>query len=409
VRSSDGVGAACVVFDDGHVDQDLNDFVAEQRVVEIRTAGGATEKNRLVALNIHVLPLARGGGYKSSYAISLRGASIQSVDNGVNAACSERSRAVMRDTFDPASLASLLRQRKQFPEGTRVVVVHHVEHSGDDSNELPVGVRESLCTALGGTQDEANCRRTDRGDVALLDDVRSALPPVQGDAIDQLLEQGVRVDQSTNTHHKTPTMLARYSTSAVILLPRQADTSALSSESVRFVLRNEDCGAAVVLLTPSEQRSAGSDPLALLVPPHSCGAWRWANEGVRLVQSADESNSVRICRGGTEGGIVECADSLDAQCTSAGGLCAQPPSIEGVPYRNAKRHFACKACYTDIDCANEPTCAQHECCAEEVLHWYRYPTADLVYAGHQLNIAEAILSSTTDTTTTATAADTPLQ
>ena len=394
VRTSGGVGPECVLFDDAHVDRDLNDFVAEQIVVEIRD----TSSNRLVAINIHVLPLARGGGYKSSYAISLRGASIESVDSGVNAACSERARAIVRETYDAASIAAVLRQRRQFPEETRVNVVHHVEHSGDDSAELPQGVRRATCTALGGSLDDARCRRTDRGDIALFDDVRSALPPVQGDAIDQLLAQGIQIDQSTNTYHRSPTIRARYTASAVLLLPRSSTaTDGVSASSVRFVLRNHDCGAAVILLTPSEQRANGdAEPLAISVPPHSCAALRWANEGEQMVTAADDSVS-RVCHGGVEGGIVQCANDHDMECTSAGGMCAQPPAIRGVPFRNAKRHFQCKTCYTESDCSNEPTCANHECCAEELLHWYRYPTAELVYAGHELNIAEAILTATTTT------------
>lgn len=388
VRATDGVGPMCAAFDDGHVDRDVNELVVEQRLVEVRDAS-----SRLVALNIYVLPLARGGGYKVSYAVSLRGASIQSVDNGANAACSERARAVMRETFDPASLASVLRGRKQFPEGTRVAMMSHVEHTVDDGNTLPVGVRNSRCTTLGGTKDDAGCPRTDAGDVAIIDDLRLALPPVEGDAIDRLLAHGVRVDQSTNTHHNTPSVRARFSSSTVIVLPTKGsgDFSALSASSVRFVLRNEDCGAAVLLLTSAEQRTVASDPIALTIPPHSCAAWRWANEGVRLIQNdADETS---VCRGGSESGIAQCASDADLTCTSAGGDCAAPASVAGVPYRTARAHYACKVCYTDALCADEPSCANHACCQDQILHWYRYPSADLVYAGHALNVAEEILKS----------------
>jgi len=226
--------------------------------------------------------------------------------------------------------------------------------------------------------------------VAIIDDLRLALPPVEGDAIDQLLATGVRVDQSTNTHHATPSVRARFSSSSVIVLPPGGgDTSALSAANVRFVLRNEDCGAAVLLLTPAEQRTLSSEPIALTIPPHSCPAWRWANEGVRLIQSnADET---RVCRGGTESGIAQCANDADLTCTTAGGDCAQAASVAGVPYRTAKAHYACKVCFTDALCANEPTCTNHPCCQDQILHWYRYPSADLVYAGHTLNVAEEIL------------------
>jgi hypothetical protein len=303
-------------------------------------------------------------------------------------------------------LASVLRQRRQFPEGTRVNVIHHVEQSGDGSNDLPAGVRESLCTIIGGsgTSSQPFCRQSDRGDVALIDDIRLALPPVQGDAVDQLLAQGIAVDQSTNTHHRQPTLRSRFSATAVILLPTSSkraaiDTSALDSSSVRFVLRNEDCGAAVLLLTPAEQRASGQNPLAISIPPHSCAAWRWANEGERLIQSDD--SDTRICRGGVEGGIVQCGGDDNSQiadaatCVNAGGLCGDAPRVAGVPYKNIQRHFACKVCYTEADCANEPTCKQHECCRYEILYYYRYPTPGLVYAGQQLNMPAAILGSPT--------------
>lgn len=392
VRGADGIGPACAAFDDGHVDRDVNELVVEQRLVEVRDSSSGS--NRLLALNIYVLPLARGGGYKVSYAVSLRGASIQSVDNGANAACSERARAVMRETFDPASLASVLRGRKQFPEGTRVVMLSHVEHTFDDASALPAGVRSARCTTLGGSgdaqDDSAACPRTDAGDVAIIDDLRLALPPVEGDAIDQLLATGVRVDQSTNTHHATPSVRARFSSSSVIVLPTTTiDTSVLGAANVRFVLRNEDCGAAVLLLTPAEQRTLSSDPIALTIPPHSCAAWRWANEGVRLIQS--DADDTRVCRGGAESGIAQCATDGDLTCTSAGGDCALPANVAGVPYRTAKAHYACKVCFTDALCANEPSCANHACCQDQILHWYRYPNAALVYAGHTLNVAEEIL------------------
>ena len=392
VRNVDGVGPACVAFDDGHYDRDINEFTAKQRVVEIRS----TADNRLVAINIYVVPLARGGGYTVSYAISLRGASIQSVDNGANAACSERARAVMRETFDPASVAALLRGRKQFPEGTRVSTLSHVEYAVDDARQLPPGIASARCVTLGGTRDDAACERTDVGDIAIVDDLRKALPPVQGDAIDLLLAEGVRVDQSTNTHHNAPTVRTRFSSSSVVLLPDGvSSTAALDASSIRYVLRNEDCGAAILLLTPAEQRASSAanggivDPIAFTIPPHSCAAWRWADEGVRLIQ--DAASDASVCRGGSESGLMECKSDVDATCTSAGGDCAPPPSVAGVPYRNARHHFECKVCYTDALCAIEPACASHACCADEVLHWYRYPNADLVYAGHQLDIAEAIL------------------
>jgi hypothetical protein len=239
---------------------------------------------------------------------------------------------------------------------------------------------------LGGASDSAHCPRTDRGDIALIDDLMTALPPVQGDAADYLLAQGIRVDLSTNTYHKTPTLRTRFSSTAVILLP--TPTAGLSASDARFVLRNEDCGAAIVFVSATEQRELGSSPLAFAIPASACPAFRWANEGVRLVQAADSNE--RTCRGGVEGGIASCVVDNDATCASNGGTCAQPPSVEGVAYRNAKTHFECTECFTDALCGGA-ACANHACCVEEVLHWYKYPTPALVYAGHQFDLDEEVL------------------
>jgi hypothetical protein len=364
-RSDDGLGAECAAFDDGHRDRDLNDWVVEQRLVEVMRADGT-----LASVNVHVLPLARGGGYRASYALSLRGTTLEAVDRGANAACSERARAVLAETYDAGAVGDALAHRVEFAEGTFVGVLRH---STRDDEPLPLGVRDTECAQLGEGPDVGYCPRQPSGTVALFRDVRAALPTLHGDALDALLNSGVRVDQSTNTQPGTRTTRALFAASAVVVPPPGA-ANAAGRESVRFVLQNEDCGAAVLLPTRT-QRS----PLAVVVPPHSCPAFRWAAEGVALVQDARAAD--RICRGGRDGGIAEC--DADGVCRDD-AVCADPPALAGVPYANAYEHFQCDRCSTDAECAS-PDCANERCCDERLLHWYRYPNPALVYTPLQLD------------------------
>lgn len=358
------IGAECAAFDDGHRDRDLNDWVVEQRVAEVVRVDGS-----LAAINVHVLPLARGGGYRASYALSVRGASIETVDRGATAACSERARAVLHETYDTEAISASLRARTPLPEGTFVGVLRHSTVDG----ALPAGVRESDCVTMASSGiNVPYCRLQESGTVPLFADVRTTLPPATPDAIDALLGSSMRTEQWTNTRSGARTVRALFSASAVIVPP--ARTYAGVSDSVRFVLQNEDCGSAVLL--PSAAEAVKSDPLAVRVPAHSCPAFRWAAEGVALVQNSRLAD--RTCRGGVEGGIAECSSQADGVCTQTGGECAAAPAIEGVPYANAYAHFACEKCATDEACATAE-CNGHACCAEKILHWYRYPNAALVY------------------------------
>jgi len=362
------LGADCVAFDDGHRDRDTNDWVAEQRVVEVWTG------DALRAVNVHVVPLARGGGYRASYAVSVRGASVESVDRGANAACSERARALLADSFDPAAVAAELRARTEFAAGTSVGVFHHVLDAADAAaHALPVGVRDSRCVTL-GADGPAYCGASARGDVALFDDLRSALPPAAAaDALDALDGGVAAVDASTNTRRNTRRVQPRYGASAVIVPP--AGLAGADARSLRFVLRNEDCGAAVVL---PETRD-GRVPLAVRVPADACAAWRWSDEGVALVE--DPRAAEGVCRGGVDSGAGECgATDGAAQCASGGGECSVAPRAGGgVPYEFAHRYFTCAACRAADECATDAACAGHACCDERVQRWFEHANAALVY------------------------------
>ena len=377
VRTS--VGPDCVAFDDGHRDRDLNDWVAEQRVVEV-WAG-----DQLRAINVHVVPLARGGGYQSSYAISARGTDVSSLRAGPSAACSERARAVLSSTFDKQALATELSSRAPLAAGTRVAVFHHVLRAADVSaHALPLGVQESFCVSLGADDSDdgaSYCPTSAVGDVALFDNTRLTLPPVAegavGDYYDTLSPSAPNLDNSVNTRARTRFYAPLFSASAVIVPPPGASGAA---NSLRFVLRNEDCGGAVVLATSA---SSSSPPLAISVPADACAAWRWSAEGVALVQ--DARSNERVCRGGASGGIAECSQGSEEQlavCSSAGGECSETPRVAGVPYEYAARFFECQSCNTELACSSDKRCANNACCDERTLHWYRYATgagSDLLY------------------------------
>lgn len=377
VRAS--VGPECVAFDDGHRDRDLNDWVAEQRVVEVWSG------EQLRAINVHVVPLARGGGYQSSYAISARGTDVSSLRAGPSAACSERARAVLSSTFDKQALASELSQRTPLAAGTRVAVFHHVLRAADVSaHALPLGVQESFCVSLGSDDSDdgaSYCPTSAVGDVALFDNTRLTLPPVAegavGDYYDTLSPSAPNVDNSVNTRAQTRFYAPLFAASAVIVPPPGASGTA---NSLRFVLRNEDCGSAVVLATSAY---SSSPPLAISVPADACAAWRWSAEGVALVQDAHSNE--RVCRGGASGGIAECSQGSEEQlavCSSAGGECSEAPRVAGVPYEYAARFFQCQSCNTELACSSDKRCANNACCDERTLHWYRYATnagSDLLY------------------------------
>lgn len=359
--ASEAPGAECVLFDDGHVDGDLNDLVAEQRVVEIYDSAA-----RLRAVNVHVLPLARGGGYRASYVLSARGTTLRALERPATAACSARTRALLHDAYDPAQVNAQLRARAGVPERAFVGVLHHAL---SNDRRLPLGVRHAECTTVGGDDAPAYCPVA-RDAVTLIGDLRQALPLGANDTLERLLSAGVKFDQSTNTQPQTRLLRARFAVSATVALPRRGSPGAGSGE-LRFALVNEDCGAAVVL--PPTTESVPAVPMALTVPANACGSWRWAAEGHKLVQSAYDTE--RTCRGGDNGGIEQCGAASADVCTASGGACAEAPRSAGVPYQYAFEHFTnCQRCRTERQCGADVACFGSRCCSEQVLHWYNYPT-----------------------------------
>ena len=373
--------SGCVAFDDGHRDRDLNDWVAEQRVVELRDS----TSGELVAINVHVRPLARGAGYRSAYTMSLRGTGVASLGTGANAACSERARAVFEHTYNADAVAAALRARRgaEFDAATSVTVRRHVLGAA----ELPAGVLASQhTTRLDGAATST---------VPLFADTRTTLPPsaawlnsrVGGAGVaaaaandeyaifDELARVGAPVDASINTRRNTYRVEPLYAASAVIVVPR--NSAAQSARSLQFVLENIDCGGAVVL------RDVASEPmLSVVVPNEACAAWRWAAEGVALASDPRDTET-RVCRGGHEGGYSECSSGdveAAASCTTSGGLCTQAPASEGVPYEAAAEFLACGRCTLPGACSRNSECVDSECCSERVQLWYaRVSEPTLVY------------------------------
>jgi len=358
------LGAECVAFDDGHRDRDLNDWVAEQRVVEVRASGSGA----LRAVNVHVVPLARGGGYHASYAVSVRGNSVAKIDRGASAACSERSRALMHEAVDAAEIAHELGGRVGFAKGAHVGVFHHVLNAGSAAEHaLPVGVRDSHCTTIGASDAPIYCsEQSEHGDVALFDDLRAVLPP-QARGVDLLAGEAEVVDDSVNTRRRTRRVPPAFGASAVIVpAPGDATSAGAGASSLRFVLRNEDCGAAVVLPAVGAQAS-DAPPLAVRVPADACAAWRWTHEGVALIE--DPALAHGVCRGGAEGGVLECdaEGGADAQalCEASGGSCTSAPANGGeLAYPHAHAYFTCTDCQT---------------ADKQVGRWYAHGNAELLY------------------------------
>jgi hypothetical protein len=370
------VGAQCVLFDDGHLDGDLNDFVAEQRTVEVYDVAG-----HLRAINVHVLPLARGGGYKSSYLLSVRGSTLGVLDRGATAACSARTRALMHESYDPAEIAAQLGARTGVPAGAFVGIARHTTTR---DTTLPLGVRHTECATFGGSNDVPYCPLESANVAVLIADLRSTLPPGRHDTLERLLGDVVTTT-FTNTQSGTRRVRATFGVSATVALPRRGTTSTGSGE-LRFVLSNDDCGAAVVL--PPTEEAVPAEPMALTVPASACGSWRWTAEGHKLIQRPSATD--RICRGGDNGGIEQCTSAAESSnvCTATGGVCSDAPRTAGVPYEFAFEHFAkCTECRTAAQCRDSPSCAKSHCCTDQVLQWYNYPKIDQLYVARD-TIAE---------------------
>ena len=337
-------GPDCVALDDGHGDADLNEYVGEQREVTLRT------DDRVRVVSVHTRPLARGGHYRASLALTAGGdgpaeAVVPSAPTAGGAACSDRERLLLAAALDTDALRAELRAAAALPAGTVAVVDRRAVRDSSAS------VAECV-TLAGPAAVSARCPRASL--VTLYADLNATLPHEPADALDALgAPAGAPTfsERTANTQSHTRRVEPRHTASAVFLLPATD-----SAASIRTVLRNHDCGVAV-LLGSAVQRPAS--PLAVRMPAAYCGAFRWAAEGVPLLGAVDAPPA---CRGGADSGVVgQCA--ADGDC-AVGGACV----AGSVPYAHAARYYECAArgvrCATPAERAAAP-----DCCADEVRQW----------------------------------------
>ena len=361
------VGARCMAADDGHPDKDLNDFVFELRRVELRCA----DARGLCAVNLHTLPLAHGGGHHTSLVVATgNGLSLASavVDNG---ACSPRLAAAM----PRAESVALLQHELDYGTpalagGSFGEVVHHSLHN----DGLPHTVESWTRCVTFGPVGVSYCPR---GDVLpLYDNTRWPLPLTHPDALERLNEtpaqRAAYREATTNTQRGTRRVRPLYAVSATII-PRP-DGAPTTSDAVRLLLRNEDCGVTALFDSP-QMLGAYEMPLSISVPAAACAGWRWAAEGQPIFAVPGTAES-RWCRGGADSALATCASGDTAQCAE-GGQCAAADA--GVPYAYGWQHFQCLARGASCDTAPR-SIVDPACCTKTVRQWYAYATPALLYA-----------------------------
>jgi len=354
------VGARCMAADDGHPDKDLNDFVFELRRVELRR-GSVT-----VAINVHTLPLAHGGGHHTSLVVATGNGLSLAAASVNNDECPPRLSAAM----PVAESAELL--ERELGYGTPALgagsfgeVVRHSLH--DDG--LPHAAGQWAACVTFGPIGTSYCPRADV--LPLYDNTRSPLPLTHPDALERLASgSSAYREATTNTQRGTRRVRALFGASATIV-PRPA-SERLVVGAVRLLMRNEDCGVTALLDSP-QMVGAYEMPLSIAVPASACAGWRWAAEGVPVFAVPSTSAS-RWCRGGADSALEQCS-GLEGQCAE-GGTCAPSVANGRVPYPYGWTHFQCAA--RGVDC--EVSGADAACCKREVRRWYETSTPALLYA-----------------------------
>jgi hypothetical protein len=369
VEAFGDVGARCMAADDGHPDKDLNDFVFELRRVDLFQGA------RLVAVNLHTMPLAHGGGHTTSLVVATGdGLSLGSarIDNNE---CSERLHSAMPVTESVALLKKELGYRTPaLPAGSFGAVVRHALHN----DGLPHVVESwTSCTTFG----PVGVDYCQRGEVVpLYENTRWSLPVSHPDALEWLAEsakqRSVYRELTTNTQRGTRRVRSLYAVSATIVVspPRDGDKP-LDVNVVRLLLRNEDCGVTALFDSP-QMLGDYEMPLSISVPAAACAGWRWAAEG-QPIFAVPSRIEARFCRGGDDSALATCTSTEENECAE-GGLCAQPLTAATVPYPHGWQHFQCAA--RGARCDSSPNAiVDPACCTEEVRRWYAHVRPELVY------------------------------
>jgi len=371
IEEFDDVGARCIATDDGHPDKDLNDFVFEHRRVDLMCDGGRW----LCAVNLHTLPLAHGGGHRTSLAVvtgdelSLNSAIV---DNGK---CAPRLRNAMPAEASAALVRKELGARTPaLPSGSFGERVIQTLYGNSDSLIAAVG-NWTTCTTIG----PVGTTPCPRGDLLVLyENTRAPFPLSHPDTLEWFTRSAesrtVYREATTNTQRGTRRVRPLFAVSATMMIAPTRDGSLLAKpvEAVRLLVRNEDCGVAA-LVDSLQMVDSYETPLTISVPASACASWRWADEGQPVFATGDKNQ--RWCRGGEDSALVTCALG-GADICSEGGTCAPPAVQSGVPYPYGWMFFQCAARGVRCDVPN----ADPRCCDEKVRRWYAYSTPALLYS-----------------------------
>jgi len=382
-------GPVLEFYEDGHREGDTNDLGDSLRVVElyaVESRRSTSSKAQLRAINVHSRLLARGGGFTSSYVMLVGNASATGsvvVEQAKSAsACSNRNKLMAQMALNVTRTRADVARLEPLPARSFVGVFRSAR-----ANALPKGVKASECTTIrsaslsGGT---ASCPLGDL--VVLYPTTRGALPDaatgILFDRLTESLSSSAYREPTANTQKGTKFQLPQYGVDASIILQPVGSSGVTPTQAIRFALRNEDCGVTVLgpssalpLVAPPLLATGG--PLSMRIPIDGADGFRWAAEGVMLVQKHDSSD--RKCLGGVDSGVAECTN--DAMC-AAGGMCSAPAARAGVPYLGAWFYFDCLARKIDCDPTTETEQSQIKtlCCNEKIQSWYKYPdNIDLLY------------------------------
>jgi hypothetical protein len=377
VEEHSDVGARCINTDDGHPDDDLNDFIFEMRRVDLYCNYG----HRLCAINIHTLPLAHGGGFRTSLVLATGGngncmlsPSLIVDNNDALGTCTPRLKAAMPIDAARAFLTkSLGCESAALPDGSFAEVAHHALRNGG----LPSQIATSISCSSFGVYGSTACPHADVA--TLYANTRWPLPLTHPDALERLTQSGGAAvpryrEPTSNTQRGTRRVRALYAVSTTVVVAPLVTTFEHHVDYVHLVLRNEDCGMSILI--DSLQLVGDKEvPMAVSVPAAACPSWRWADEGAPLVRRPESAQ--RMCRGGDDSALVEC--SVDYSVCAVGGTCELAPAQGGVAYPDGWQYFQCLA--RGVQCDQRQSGGDDAaCCTDAVREWYKNANAELLYS-----------------------------
>jgi hypothetical protein len=384
-------------MDDGHLDLDNNDLGGQLRVVElyaVENRRSLVSGSQLRAINVHSRLLARGGGFTSSYVMLVGNASasgsvvVEQTTTG--STCSNRDKQMAQAVLNVTRTRSDVSRLAPLP-GRSFVGVFRTARSG----ALPKGIKAAECTTIRLSPATAGTANCPLGDLAVLyPTTRSALPDatkaILFDRLTETLSTTAYREPTANTQKGTKFQLPVYVVDAsIIVQPLGAVGDISPTQSIRFALRNEDCG--VTVLGPSLAQPlqvpllvASGSPLSVRIPIDGAG-FAWTSEGNSLIVKHD--SVARNCIGGADSGVATCSN--DEMC-AVGGTCSAQPVRTGVAYPGGWYYYDCLARHIDCSVPADADTSQTRklCCSEKVQRWYMYPdNKDLLYSSTDYKLA----------------------